>query len=116
MEVAGEMYDAEEYIHHQVQQKLEDMQCNAAIGQVLAVDHIENDEVQDELPKQSFCTSKQNHIAIFVIVFVRISIVLGALGAILIKSPDSPMPSPVPMSEVDDWINSCDKSSSSLAK
>jgi hypothetical protein len=94
MEIAGEMYDAEEDINHQVQQKLEEMQRNAPIGQVIAVDQIENDEVQDEMSR----------IAIFVIVFVCFGIVLGV---ILSKSPDSPTPSPVP--------NSCDESSSSLA-
>jgi hypothetical protein len=113
MEIAGEMYDAEEDINHQVQQKLEEMQRNAPIGQVIAVDQIENDEVQDEMPVQSFWNSKRNCIAIFVIVFVCIGIVLGL---ILSKSPDSPTPSPVPTSEVDDWINLCDKSSSLLAK
>jgi hypothetical protein len=128
MKIAGEMYDAEaenlrkeqelnrrveDDINHQVQQKLEEMQRNAAIGPVIAVDHIENDEVQDELPKQSFWNSKRNRVAIVVIVFVCIGIVLGA---ILSKSPDSPTPSPAPTSEVDDWINSCDESSSSLAK
>jgi hypothetical protein len=104
MEIAGEMYDAEEDINHQVQQKLEEMQRNAPIGQVIAVDQIENDEVQDEMPVQSFWHSKRNRIAIFVIVFVCFGIVLGV---ILSKSPDSPTPSPVP--------NSCDESSSSLA-
>jgi hypothetical protein len=113
MEIAGEMYDAEEDINHQVQQELEEMQRNAAIGQVIAVDHIENDEVQDEMPKQSFWNSKRNRVAIVVIVFVCIGIVLVA---ILSKSPDSPTPSPVPTSEVDDWINLCDERSSSLAK
>jgi hypothetical protein len=113
MEIAGEMYDAEEDINHQIHQKLEEMQRNAAIGQVIAVDQIENDEVQDELPVQSFWNSKRNRVAIVVIVFVCIGIVLGV---ILSKSPDSPTPSPVPTSEVDDWINSCDESSSSLAK
>jgi hypothetical protein len=104
MEIAGEMYDAEEDINRQVHQKLEEMQRNAAIGQVIAVDHIENDEVEVELPEQSFWNSKRNRIAIFVIVFVCIGIVLGV---ILSQYPDSPMPSPVP--------NSCDESSSSLA-
>jgi hypothetical protein len=113
MEIAGEMYDAEEEMNHQVQQKLEEMHRNAAIGQVIAVDNIGNDEVQDELPIQSFWNSKRNRIALVVIVFVCLGIVLGA---ILSKSPDSPTPSPVPTSEVDDWINSCDESSSSLAK
>jgi hypothetical protein len=130
MEIAGEMYDAEaetlrkeqelnrrveEEMNHQVQQELEEMQRNAAIGQVIAADHIENDEVQDELPKQSFWNSKRNRVAIFVIVFMCIGIVLGA---ILSECPDSPTPSPVPTSEVDAWTNSnsCDESSSSLAK
>jgi hypothetical protein len=128
MEIAGEMYDAEaenlrkeqelnrrveEEMNRQVQQELEEMQRNAPIGQVIAVDHIENDEVQDEMPKQSFWNSKRNRVAIVVIVFVCIGIVLVA---ILSKSPDSPTPSPVPTSEVDDWINLCDERSSSLAK
>jgi hypothetical protein len=98
MEISGEMYDAAEEINREVQQKLEEMERNYAIGEVIV---------------QDFWNSKRNRIALVVIVFVCIGIVLGA---ILSKSPDSPTPSPVPTSEVDDWINSCDESSRSLAK
>jgi hypothetical protein len=103
--------------------RIQRRQENIVVGQVLGVDN--NDEDDEEKAEEihsnkedlsvssnnkSMCASKRKVTIAVVAVLVIVAVIVGVVAAMLLKSARR---TPTTM---DDWTNSCDESSNSLAK
>jgi hypothetical protein len=109
-------------------ERIQRRQENIVVGQVLGVDnnddeeekaagiHSNNEDQSSSCNNKSMCASKRKVTIAVVAVLVIVAVVVGIIVATSSKSAESkPSPSPTPTT-MDDWTNSCDESSSSLAK